>query len=82
MTEFRLRDNLDSNDPAEYVVVMGDTEYARYIRLIEAEDKARRVAASNLVQGSGAFTEVVFDRPGHYQHGVTLYWVDITLGHA
>ena len=80
MTEFSLRDNLDSNDPAEYVVVRSGLEYGRWYRLDAAQEKARQVAASALVQRRDAVVEVFLDHPGNPRHGDCMFWVDVSTG--
>ena len=80
MKEFSLRDNLDSNDLAEFVVVRSDYEYGRWYRRNDAEDHARRIASEQLMQGRDALVEGVLDHPGDSSHGDIVFWIEVTTG--
>ena len=80
MTEFSLRDNLDSNDILEFVVVRGDIEYGRWYNERAAQDQARRIAAERLFMGRAAYVEVIIDQPGNVLHGQPVYWVETETG--
>ena len=71
-----LRDNLDDNDMPQYVVVMGDSEYARKGNRASAQFEARRLAADQLIEGGSAYVEIVLDHPGNSKHGDPLSFVD------